>query len=156
MELNTRGRYAIMAMADLAKHGSEGSVPLPAIAERQHISLAYLEQLFVPLRRAGLVASARGRAGGYRLAHEPGEIRLSEIMLVVEEPVRMTRCAGEAGVGCAGAKKCLTHDLWTALGDHILGFLDDTTLQDLLDGSVSRRPRPVRATRPEAMEVAAK
>ena len=156
MELNTRGRYAIMAMADLAKHASEGPVPLPAIADRQHISLAYLEQLFVPLRRAGLVASARGRAGGYRLARLAEEIRLSDIMMVVEEPVRMTRCAGEAGRSCIGSKKCLTHDLWTALGDHILGFLDDTTLQDLLDGSVGRRPRPVRTARPEAMEMATK
>ena len=156
MELNTRGRYAIMAMADLAKHASEGPVPLPAIADRQHISLAYLEQLFVPLRRAGLVSSARGRAGGYRLARPAAEVRLSEIMLVVEEPVKMTRCAGEAGGSCIGAKKCLTHDLWTALGDHILGFLDDTTLQDLLDGSLGRGRRPVRAGRSGALEMATK
>ena len=75
MELNTRGRYAVMAMADLAKYGADGSLPLPAIAERQQISLAYLEQLFLKLRRAGLVESVRGRLGGYRLGRPAGRSR---------------------------------------------------------------------------------
>ena len=95
MELNTRGRYAVTAMADLAKFGVGEAVPLSAIAERQHISLAYLEQLFAKLRRAGLVESERGRTGGYRLGRPPAGITVAEIMRAVEEGIRMTRCAGE-------------------------------------------------------------
>jgi Rrf2 family protein len=134
MELNTKGRYAVMAMADLAKYGAGGSVALSVIAARQHISLPYLEQLFQRLRRAELVDSVRGRTGGYALSRLPAEIRISEIMLAVEEPVRMTRCQG-GETGCLGEERCLTHDLWTALGDHILAFLSGVTLQDLVDGA---------------------
>jgi Rrf2 family protein len=141
MELNTKGRYAVMAMADLAKYGpmpgEVGSVPLSAIAEREQISLSYLEQLFLRLRRAGLVESARGRTGGYALARPAAEIRIAEIMLAVEEPVRMTRCEG-GEAGCIGDERCLTHDLWTALGDRIMEFLSDVTLQDVLDGLPGR------------------
>src|SRR4029453_17115551 len=85
VELNTRGRYAVMAMADLAKHGAEAALPLPAIAERQQISLAYLEQLFLKLRRAGLVESARGRLGGYRLGRPANAISIAAVMAAVEE-----------------------------------------------------------------------
>ena len=100
MELNTRGRYAVMAMADLAKYGADGSLPLPAIAERQQISLAYLEQLFLKLRRAGLVESARGRSGGYRLGRPADAISVADVMAAVEEDTRMTRCGGEAAKPC--------------------------------------------------------
>ena len=92
MELNTRGRYAVTAMADLAKYGAEGAQSLPAIAERQQISLAYLEQLFLKLRRAGLVESARGRSGGYRLSRPASDVSVADIMSAVEE-MRMTPAA---------------------------------------------------------------
>lgn len=134
MELNTRGRYAVMAMADLALHGGEAAVPLSAIADRQHLSVAYLEQLFLKLRRAGLVESERGRAGGYKLRRPASDIMVEEIMTAVEEETRMTRCLGDGEVGCLGEGKCLTHNLWHALGDHIRVFLSNVSLREVLDG----------------------
>jgi Rrf2 family iron-sulfur cluster assembly transcriptional regulator len=134
MELNTRGRYAVMAMADLAKFGTQGALPLPAIAERQQISLAYLEQLFLKLRRAGLVESARGRSGGYRLGRPADAISVADVMAAVEEDTRMTRCGGEAAKPCLPGQRCLTHGLWDALGDQIASFLANVTLQEVLDG----------------------
>jgi Rrf2 family transcriptional regulator, iron-sulfur cluster assembly transcription factor len=133
MELNTRGRYAVMSMADLAKHGRGEPVPLSAIAERQSLSLDYLEQIFLKLRRAGLVESARGRLGGYRLGRSAGDISVFEIMSAVEEGLRMTRCSVE-GTGCLGGERCLTHSLWTALGEQIEGFLGNVSLKEVLDG----------------------
>lgn len=133
LELNTRGRYAVMALADIAKYASNETVSLAVIAERQHLSAAYLEQLFVALRRAELVESVRGRAGGYRLARRAAEINIAEIMVAVEEDTRMTRCHDEAG-GCVGLERCLTHGLWDALGHNIRSFLAGITLQDVLDG----------------------
>lgn len=140
MELNTKGRYAVMAMADMAKHASEDAIPLSAIAERQHISLAYLEQIFQRLRRAGLVESARGRTGGYRLGRGAATISVAEVMSAVEEEVRMTRCAGEQGIPCMAGERCLTHDLWDALGGEIASFLSRVSLQDVIDGKLERRP----------------
>ncbi len=134
MELNTKGRYAVMAMADLAKHGAEGAVPLSAIAERQKLSLAYLEQIFLMLRRSGLVESARGRSGGYRLGRPAGDIPIASIMTAVDEGTRMTRCSDGAPGGCVGHEPCLTHGLWHALGGHIEQFLASVTLQEVLDG----------------------
>ncbi|MFM1813460.1 MAG: hypothetical protein RLZ98_155 [Pseudomonadota bacterium] len=142
MELNTRGRYAVMAMADIAKHGGEGAVPLSGVAERQGLSAAYLEQLFLKLRRAGLVESQRGRAGGYVLGRDAREIRVSEIMAAVEEETRMTRCLGEGAAGCLGEERCLTHKLWEALGEEIQVFLSNVSLQDVLDGIPPRGVRP--------------
>jgi Rrf2 family protein len=121
-------------MADLAKHGVGEAVPLSAIAERQQISLAYLEQLFVKLRRAGLVESARGRAGGYRLGRPAYSITVAEVMRAVEEGIRMTRCAGEGSAPCIAGKRCLTHGLWDALGERIASFLESVTLQEVIDG----------------------
>jgi Rrf2 family protein len=144
MELNTRGRYAVMAMADLAKYGEAGSVPLSAVALRQQISLDYLEQLFLKLRRAGLVESLRGRHGGYKLGRPASEIFVSEIMSAVEEGTRMTRCFGEEGSGCVAERRCLTHDLWNALGDRIENFLASVSLKDVLDG-IPSVPVQVRA-----------
>lgn len=134
MELNTKGRYAVMAMADLASQGVAEAIPLPAIAERQQISVAYLEQIFIRLRRAGLVESARGRAGGYRLARPASAIAVADIMSAVEEDTRMTRCRGEDGAPCLPGHRCLTHNLWEALGAQIAGFLATVTLQDVLEG----------------------
>lgn len=137
MELNTKGRYAVMAMTDLAKYAREGLVPLSAVAERQQISLAYLEQLFSKLRRAGLVRSERGRSGGYQLGRDAATITIAEIMEAVEEPMQMTRCA-EGGAPCLAGRRCLTHGLWDALGDHISAFLSSVTLQHVLDGIPAR------------------
>lgn len=134
MELNTRGRYAVTAMADLAKHGADGALALSTIAERQQISLAYLEQLFLKLRRTGLVESARGRSGGYRLGRPASTISVAEIMAAVEEDIRMTRCGGEEAKPCMPGKRCLTHGLWDALGEQIAAFLESVTLQEVIDG----------------------
>jgi Rrf2 family iron-sulfur cluster assembly transcriptional regulator len=141
MELNTRGRYAVMAMADLARHAGEGAVPLSAIADRQQISLAYLEQIFAKLRRAGIVESARGRSGGYTLGRPAAAITVAEVMGAVEEDMRMTRCEALGGTPCVGGRRCLTHDLWEALGEEIAGFLGRVTLADVLAGMPERRLR---------------
>ena len=134
MELNTNGRYAVMAMADLAKYAGGEALPLSAIAERQQISLAYLEQLFSKLRRAGLVESARGRSGGYRLGRPAASISVAEIMAAVDEGVRMTRCHGEDATPCIVGQRCLTHGLWDALGEQIAAFLGAITLRDVIEG----------------------
>jgi Rrf2 family protein len=144
-----------MAMADLAKSVGQGpgslgaAVPLSAIAERQNLSVAYLEQIFLRLRRAGLVESARGRAGGYVLARPARDIAISEIMQAVHEETRMTRCLDD-DVGCLGEQRCLTHDLWHALGGHIATFLANVTLQEVLDGI----PADKLAARPRVKEMA--
>jgi len=147
VELNTRGRYAVTAMADLAKFSAGEAVPISAIAERQHISLAYLEQLFAKLRRAGLVESERGRSGGYRLGRPADRITVAEVMVAVEEGIRMTRCAGEETAPCIPGQRCLTHGLWDALGNQIARFLDSVTLQEVIDGiaphRLALRPAPV-------------
>jgi iron-sulfur cluster assembly transcription factor IscR len=134
MELTTRGRYAVMAMADLARHGSGEPVALAAIAERQKLSLAYLEQLFARLRRAELIVSARGRSGGYKLGREARDITIADILSAVEEETRMTRCSGEGEAGCLGETRCITHGLWQALGQHIAQFFQTVTLQDVIEG----------------------
>lgn len=139
MRLSTKGRYAVMAMADLAHCAKGNPIPLAEISMRQGISLAYLEQLFSKLGRAGLVSGMRGPGGGYLLDRTPASIAIEEIMAAVDEPVKMTRCAGVEGVGCIGRSRCLTHDLWDALGDHLLVFLRSVTLQDVLDGRPLRR-----------------
>ena len=150
MELNTRGRYAVMAMADLAKHGNGGSVPLSAVAQRQQISLDYLEQLFLKLRRAGLVESLRGRHGGYKLGRPAADIYVAEIMNAVEEGTRMTRCIGDQAAGCLGESRCLTHELWTALGDRIESFLAGVSLTDVLEGIPRETATPSRHIPPAA------
>ena len=134
MELNTRGRYAVTAMADLARYGAHSALALSTIAERQQISLAYLEQLFLKLRRAGLVESERGRSGGYRLGRPASAITVAQVMAAVEEDMRMTRCSGEADKPCIPGRRCLTHGLWDALGDRIAAFLQSVTLQEVIDG----------------------
>lgn len=138
MELTTRGRYAVMAMADLARHeaGFDGREPLAlaAIAERQNLSLAYLEQLFARLRKAEIVVSARGRSGGYRLGRPARDITIAHILTAVDEQTRMTRCSGESDAGCVGETRCITHGLWQALGVHIAQFFNTVTLQDVIDG----------------------
>lgn len=127
-----------MAMVDLAENGDDMSLPLAIIAERQHISIAYLEQLFLKLRRAGLVRAMRGPKGGYRLARPASGISIADIMEAADEPVRMNRCSVEGTDWCLGTKRCATHGLWRALGDHISGFLDEISLQDVADGKFAK------------------
>ncbi len=145
MHLSTKGRYAVMAMADLAGQEAGSVVTLSALSERQNISLAYLEQLFSKLRRGGLVESIRGPGGGYHLSRPAEDISIAEVMAAVDEPVKMTRCMSEEDVGCVGNHRCLTHDLWRALGDQIVGFLDGITLQDVVDNALAQQA--VRAAR---------
>jgi Rrf2 family iron-sulfur cluster assembly transcriptional regulator len=132
MRLTTKGRYAVTAMIDIAIHRSRGPVSVTEVAERQAISGAYLEQLFSKLKRAGLLASVRGPGGGYELARPLAEVTVSDIIAAVGEGVDATRCHGAAD--CHDGATCLTHDLWSALSDHIDQFLSGVTLDALLAG----------------------
>jgi Rrf2 family iron-sulfur cluster assembly transcriptional regulator len=142
MRLSTKGRYAVMAMADLARHGSERAVSLAEIAGRQEISLSYLEQLFARLRRAGLVKSVRGPGGGYRLAGGSAETWVADIVLAVDEPIRATRCVGKGSPrGCMiGGERCLTHDLWERLGEEIHHYLARVSLEDVIERRANVTP----------------
>jgi len=133
MKLTTKGRYAVTAMLDLSLHDSDGPVSLLEISERQTISLSYLEQLFSKLRRQGLVKSMRGPGGGYSLSRNPQDIAVSNIIMAVDENIDVTNC-GNASGGCnEDNKRCLTHNLWMDLSNRIQSFLDDISLQDLMD-----------------------
>jgi Rrf2 family iron-sulfur cluster assembly transcriptional regulator len=146
MRLSTKGRYAVMAMVDLAKHASGRPVSLADIAERQEISLSYLEQLFAKLRKGGLVKSVRGPGGGYLLAYSATETRIADVILAVDEPIRATRCTPGAPTGCRGNKsRCLTHDLWEELGHQIHLYLSSVSLADVVERRLvpAASPRPV-------------
>lgn len=132
MKLSTKGRYAVMAMADLAQASSAGPVTLSDIASRQSISLSYLEQLFAKLRRADIVSSVRGPGGGYKLSRGVAETRISDIIMAVDEPLSATRCSDAKGC-LADGRRCVTHDLWDELGRHIFLFLSSITLEDVLE-----------------------
>ena len=133
MKLSTKGRYAVMAMADIALNSNGAPVSLAQIARRQEISQEYLEQLFGKLRKKKLVNSVRGPGGGYLLAREAAEIVVAEIVLAADEPLTVTRCQdGDAVSGCIGGDKCVTHELWAALGRQIYGFLAAVTLDDVI------------------------
>jgi Rrf2 family transcriptional regulator, iron-sulfur cluster assembly transcription factor len=132
MKMSTKGRYAVMAMIDIAQNGAARAVSLNEIAERQEISQEYLEQLFGKLRRAGIVTSSRGPSGGYQLARPSDSILLSDVILAVDEPLRVTRCAGDAVDGCVKGEKCCAHDLWSSLGRQMMYFLESITLEDVV------------------------
>ena len=135
MKLTTKGRYAVTAMLDLSLHSDQGPVSLLEISDRQSISLSYLEQLFSKLRRQGLVKSMRGPGGGYSLSRTPDEIAISSIIMAVDENLDVTNC-GNANAGCnEDNKRCLTHNLWMDLSNRIQSFLDDISLQDMMDKS---------------------
>ena len=129
MRLTTRGRYAVTALLDVTLHAATGPVPLADVAARQQISLAYLEQLFVRLRRAGLVRSARGPGGGYRLAQDAADTSVAAILAAVDESLDATRCGG--GADCLGGDRCLTHGLWAELSEHVDHFLAGVDLATL-------------------------
>ena len=136
MRLTTKGRFAVTAMVDLALRDSAGPVTLAEISSRQKISLSYLEQLFGKLRRHSLVDSVRGPGGGYRLGRDIGRISVADIILAVDEPIDATQCAGKEN--CRDEQKCLTHDLWATLNDHIFGYLESVTLRQLVESHRAR------------------
>jgi Rrf2 family iron-sulfur cluster assembly transcriptional regulator len=141
MRLSSKGRYAVMAMADLARHQSDPgvrAVALADIAQRQDLSLAYLEQLFTHLRRQGLVVSHRGPGGGYRLARPADQTAVADIVMAVDEPLQTVRCTTEAQGCMPGGERCLTHDLWEALGEQIQRFLAGVSLDDVVQGRLHR------------------
>jgi len=135
MHLSTKGRYAVMAMTDLAGRQEDRAIALAEIAQRQEISLSYLEQLFSRLRRRGLVKSTRGPGGGYRLAKSAAETKIVDIVLAVDEPLHATRCGGHAELGCMSkGERCLTHDLWAEMGRQVQDYLASVSLADVLAG----------------------
>jgi len=131
MRLTTKGRYAVTAMLDLAIHFDDGPITLADISRRQGISLSYLEQLFSRLRKQGLVVSARGPGGGYRLSREAAEIAVADVITAIDEKVDATRCGGLAN--CQDDQPCLTHELWSDLSQRIYDFLSGITLADLVN-----------------------
>ncbi len=151
MQISTRGRYAVMAMVDLATKEAAGQccgpICLAEVAARQQLSQSYLEQLFGKLRRADLVSSARGPGGGYRLARAAEDIAIADIVCAVDEPITAIRCEPDSG-GClaapgaapgAGGSKCQTHDLWFELGRQTALFLNAISLADVVHGRVAGR-----------------
>ena len=140
MKLSTKGRYAVMAVADLARHSEGKPVALADIASRQEISLSYLEQLFAKLRRGAVVESVRGPGGGYRLARDASEIRVADVIMAVDEPIKATRCEKGSPRGCLhSSARCITHDLWDELSHQIHMFLSAISLADVVEGRVSQR-----------------
>ncbi len=133
MKLSTKGRYAMVALVDLVLNGSDRLVTLVEISERQDISLAYLEQLFVKLRRAGIVKSVRGPSGGYALASVPDKVRISEILYAVDEGMNaLSRGAGASGATIESKAHQLTDQLWEQLSANVYVFLHQTRLSDIL------------------------
>ena len=133
MKLTTKGRYAVMAMADLALFWNKGPISLTDISLRQNISLPYLEQIFIKLKNNNLVKSVRGAKGGYILEISPEEIKSSKIISAVDEEVKMLNCKKESKKGCNNKNtKCITHNLWDQLDQHINSFFEKVKLQDLI------------------------
>ena len=133
MKLTSKGRYAVMAMADLAKNRVEVPTSLTEISLRQGISISYLEQLFLKLRKHNLVQSARGPTGGYVLSKPPEDIKLLSIISAVDEKIKTVKCRKESKKGCNGKSiKCITHNLWDDLETHINKFFESNTLNDIL------------------------
>ena len=133
MKLTTRGRYAVMAMADLAANQNTSPVSLNEISLRQNISLSYLEQLFSKLKNEKLVKSVRGASGGYVLEKNPKDIKISNIIFAVDEEVKTLNCKRDSKKSCNGkSSKCITHNLWDDLEKHIKSFFDKISLNDIL------------------------
>lgn len=135
MRLSTKSQYAVMALVDLALHGKEDPVRLGDIAARQSLPVPYLEQLFCNLRRAGLVTSTRGSAGGYKLSSAPEDLSISAIVGAAKEEINVTRCKAGASAGCQGKnERCLTHALWIGLGERIQEYFREISLADVAQG----------------------
>ncbi len=139
MKLSTRGQYGTRALLDLALHSGERPVILRDIAQRQQISLMYLEHLITPLIAAGIVLSTRGPKGGVSLAKPPEEIRLSEVIQLLEGSIAPVKCVDNPGV-CSRSELCVTRDIWGELKKAINGVLESTTLQDLVERHKRKEP----------------
>ena len=140
MKLNSRGRYAVMALADMANFDMKNPISLRDISLRQNISLVYLEQIFLKLKKNNIVKSIRGANGGYLLTKDPEQIKLSNIFSAVDEKVKTVQCKRESKKGCNGKlTKCITHNLWDELELYINDFFDKKNLGDLLKNNLERR-----------------
>ena len=136
MKLTTKGRYAVMAMADLASNANVAPISLTEISVRQNISLAYLEQIFIKLKNKKLVRSSRGATGGYVLERPASAIKISNIIFAVDEEIKMLKCKKNSKKGCNNKPtKCITHNLWDQLDQHIHNFFEKVKLEDLVDKS---------------------
>lgn len=144
MRLTTKGRFAVMAMVDLALHGGKGPVTLASISERQKISLSYLEQLFGKLRKHDIVESVRGPGGGYYLARNGAKISVADIIVAVDEPLDATKCGGKGN--CQEEQQCLTHDLWMGLNETIYNYLAAVNLQQLVESQKSTKSNVITVT----------
>ena len=134
MKLSTKSRYAVMALADIARFKNNQPISLRDISIRQGISLVYLEQLFLKLKKNEIVKSIRGNKGGYTLNKNPSEIKISDILSAVEEKVKTIGCNKHSKKGCNGkSAKCITHNLWDELEDYINVFFEKKKLSDLID-----------------------
>lgn len=143
MILGAKARYAVMAMAELAGRGGDQPVTLAEIAQTQEIPLPYLEQIFNKLKKNGLVKAVRGPGGGYLLARPAAETWISDIVLAVEESLKMTRCEKDSGAGCMHRKtRCVTHDLWEGLGEQIYTYLRGISLENLCQAPGARGRGP--------------
>ena len=137
MKLSTKARYAVMALLDMLKEGKETPVSLVSISERQSLPLPYLEQIFLKLRKNGIIQSTRGSQGGYLFARDPAEITLYDIVVSVDKEFKSRRCLN-ATMGCQpGGARCLTHDLWAKLDDTVECFFKSLTLRHVIDRDVS-------------------
>ena len=133
MKLTSKGRYAVMAMADLANINDQQPTNLTEISVRQGISISFLEQIFSKLKKNNLVYSSRGPSGGYLLSKSPDEIKLSSIISAVDEKIKTVKCKKDSKKGCNGKSiKCITHDLWDDLESHINNFFEKNTLKDII------------------------
>ncbi len=140
MKISSKGRYAVMALADLARFDNINPVSLRDISLRQGISLDYLEQIFFKLKKNEIVKSIRGTHGGYILSKKPNDIKLTNIFNAVDEKVKTVKCKKESKKGCNGkATKCVTHNLWDELEIHINSFFDKKSLDDLLKDNIEQR-----------------
>ena len=145
MKLTSKGRYAVMAMADLAKNNVREPTSLTEISLRQGISISFLEQLFLKLRKNNLVQSVRGPSGGYVLTKLPEEIKLLSIIRAVDEKIKTLKCRRESKKGCNGKSiKCITHNLWDDLEIYINKFFEDNTLNDVLFREVKNNPEELK------------
>ena len=140
MKLTSKGRYAVMALADMAAFDKKNPVSLRDISLRQNISLLYLEQIFFRLKRNNIVKSIRGTNGGYILAKNPDQIKLGTILLAVDEKIKTVGCKKDSKKGCNGKlTKCITHNLWDELEIHINTFFENKSLKDLLNNNKETR-----------------
>ncbi len=144
MKLTSKGRYAVMAMADLAKMNAKQPTSLSEISLRQGISISFLEQIFLRLKKNNLVQSSRGPSGGYLLTKSPEEIKLSSIIKAVDEKVKTVGCKKESKKGCNGKSiKCITHNLWDELETHINNFFEKNTLKDIIYKANKNQPKEI-------------